>query len=174
MKIPPGIYPIVPTPFLEDGSLDRESIVSLTAYATSHGEQGLAILGVMGEGGKLTAQERRDAIAAFRRALPQGKELVVGLSAPANRVAAEMAREAESLGATALLVGPPPVQKDEVLLAYYEDVGEATDLPLIIHDYPVSTGIILTPSLLARMAAAIPSVAAVKLEEAPTVEKMAA
>ncbi|MDI3269914.1 MAG: dihydrodipicolinate synthase family protein, partial [Bacillota bacterium] len=45
---------------------------------------------------------------------------------------------------------------------------------LIIHDYPVSTGIILTPSLLARMAAAIPSVAAVKLEEVPTVEKMAA
>ncbi|MBT9259376.1 MAG: dihydrodipicolinate synthase family protein [Clostridiales bacterium] len=174
MRLPEGVYPILPTPFTQDGSLDRESIPRLAAYATSHGEAGLAILGVMGEGQKLTAEERREAIALFRAALPEGKELVVGLSAPANRVAAELAKEAEALGATALMVGPPPVQKDEAILAYYQEVARATSLPLVIHDYPASTGITLTPSLLAKMAADIPSVAAVKLEEAPTVEKMEA
>lgn len=168
-----GIYPIVPTPFDPDGRVDTDSIARLTAFMAERGVAGLAILGVMGEAQKLTEAERREVIRAFRRALPPGLALVVGAGAAGTDPAVEAARAAVDLGADALLVGPPPVQSDEVLFGYYERVASAVDVPLVLHDYPASTGVLMSPQLIARMHREIPGVRYVKVEDPPTGPKMA-
>jgi 4-hydroxy-tetrahydrodipicolinate synthase len=169
-----GIYPIVPTPFDERGRIDGASIASLAQFMVDCGVDGLAILGVMGEADKLSGREREEVIRLFRAALPTDRPLVVGTGAAGTDVAIEMSRVARALGANALLVGPPPVQNDHALFGYYQRVaGALDDTPIIVHDYPTATGILMAPEVLARMHREIANVRYVKLEDAPTGPKMA-
>jgi 4-hydroxy-tetrahydrodipicolinate synthase len=163
-----GIHPIVVTPFLLDGTVDVASIATLTAFMLDAGVDGLAILGAMGEADKLSGDERETVIRAYRAALPANKNLVVGTGAPGTDVAIAFSREAVELGADALLVAPPPVQNDATLFAYYQRVAGAVDVPIVLHDYPGATGIVLTPELIARLASDVPHIDYVKLEDPPT------
>ena len=167
-----GIYPIVPTPFDEAAKIDTESIKCLTGFMVDRGVQGIAILGVMGEAQKLTEAEQVAVIKAFRAALPSKSGFVVGVRAAATDPAVEQARTAVELGADALLVGPPPVQNDDAIFTYYQRVAEAVDVPLIIHDYPDSTGILMSPELIARMHRDAKGIPYIKLEDPPTGLKM--
>jgi 4-hydroxy-tetrahydrodipicolinate synthase len=167
-----GIYPIVPTPFDESGRIDAESIQRLTAFMVECGVQGLAVLGVMGEAQKLNDAERVEVIKAFRAALPEKLGFVVGVRAAATDPAVDQARTACELGADALLVGPPPIQKDGAIFTYYQRVAQAVDVPLVIHDYPASTGILMSAELIARMHRDIQGIPYIKLEEPPTGPKM--
>jgi 4-hydroxy-tetrahydrodipicolinate synthase len=167
-----GIYPITPTPFDEQGRIDVESIQTMTAFMLRCGVDGLAILGVMGEVDRLTDSERDQVIDAFRRPLPAGKALVVGVSAGGTDAAMQACRRAEGLGADALLVAPPRIQNDGALFGYYERVAKAAAVPIIIQDYPPATGVLMPAPLLARLYAELERVEYVKLEDAPTGPKM--
>jgi 4-hydroxy-tetrahydrodipicolinate synthase len=167
-----GIHPIVPTPFTDDGEVDLTSIASLAAFLLDAGVDGLAILGVMGEADKLSGEERESVIRAFRSALPRGKNLVVGTGAPGTDVAIAFSRRAVDLGADALLVAPPPVQNDHTLFTYYERVAAAVAVPIVLHDYPTSTGIVMTPELIARLSNQVERIDYVKLEDPPTGPKI--
>ncbi len=167
-----GIYPIVPTPFDEQGALDVESIGTMTELMVGLGVNGVAVLGVMGEADRLTDQERDRVIHAFRAALPRGRALVVGAGAPGTDAAISACRRALDLGADALLVAPPRIQNDGVLFGYYERVSRAVTAPIVIHDYPPSTGVLLSPELLARLYKELDRVEYVKLEDPPTGPKM--
>lgn len=163
-----GIYPIVPTPFDESGQIDTQSIQRLTAFLAERGVQGAAILGFMGEAHKLSESEQEHVIDTFRAHLPDGLGLVVGARAAGTDIAVNMARTAAKYNPDALLVGPPPVQNDEVLFTYYQRIADAVDVPLIVHDYPASTGIILAPALIARLYQELETVEYIKLEDPPT------
>ena len=145
-----GIYPIVPTPFEEDGKVDHASIEKLTTFMIGKGVNGIAVLGALGEGHKLDANERSQVVQRFKTGIPQGIGLVVGVRAAATDLAARMARTAQKEGADAILLGPLPVQSDPVLATYYERVSSAVDIPVIIHDYPAATGIFMSPDLISR------------------------
>jgi len=167
-----GIYPIVPTPFELDGSLDFSSIERLTAFLAARGVQGLTVLGALGEGHKLDDAERTAVIQKYRKILPAGLGLVAGVRAPATDLAIRMARSAETLGCDAILLGPPPVQNDAALAVYYERVSSAITIPVVIHDYPAATGITMVPSLIATIFNNSDQVQYIKLEEPPTGQKM--
>ena len=167
-----GIYPIVPTPFDTEGKIDVESIHRLSAFMAEKGVQGLAILGVMGEAHKLTEAEQQAVIRAFRESLPAPLDLVVGAKGAGTDVAVYAAQTAEQLGADALLVAPPPVQNDEVIFTYYQRVAQAVNVPLVLHDYPPSTGILMSPALIAKMHREIEGIRYVKLEDSPTGPKI--
>jgi len=167
-----GIYPIVPTPFDAQGAVDEHSIRSLTAFMVEREVQGLAVLGVMGEVDRLTDVEREQVIRQFREALPRTRTLVAGVFASGTDAAIHEGRRAIELGADALLVGPPPVQSDAVLFDFYQRVGAAVSVPIIVHDYPPAARVILSPALLVRLHQEIPRVQYVKLEDAPTGPKI--
>ena len=67
---------------------------------------GLAIMGALGEGPKMTDGERSEIIKLFRRTMPADMHLVVGTRAPATDPAKMQAQKARDLGADALLLGP--------------------------------------------------------------------
>ncbi len=167
-----GIYPIVPTPFHETGALDVESIGTLTEFMVGCGVDGLAILGVMGEADRLTEQERERVVRAFRDALPRDHALVAGAGGAGTDATIQACARALELGADALLVGPPRIQNDAVLFAYYERIARAVPAPIVVHDYPPATGVFLSAELLARLHTELERVQYVKLEDAPTGPKM--
>jgi len=172
MRMLAGIYPIVPTPFDERGAIDAHSIRTMTAFMVNRGVNGLAILGVMGEVDRLIDAEREQVVRLFREALPRTHTLVAGVFANGTDAAIHASRRAVDLGADALLVGPLPVQSDEVIFEYYRRIGEAVSVPIIVHDYPIATRVMLSPPLLARLYKEITQVQYVKLEDPPTGPKI--
>jgi len=167
-----GIYPIVPTPFLDSGAIDMESVDMVTGFMAKRRVHGLAVLGALGEGHKLDESERAQIVERFRAALPDGLGLVVGVRAAATDLAMRMAQHASQLGADALLLGPLPVQNDKALRTYYQRVSNAVDVPVIIHDYPAATGITMTAELIADIFKTCRMVEYIKLEDPPTGPKM--
>ncbi len=169
-----GIYPIVPTPFLADGAVDYASIERLVDAMAEKQVHGLAIMGALGEGPKMTDAERTEIIKLYRKRMPADMHLVVGTRAPATDPAKLQAEKARDLGADALLLGPHGIQKDKPLLEYYQQVSAAAKIPCIIHDYPAVTGITMTVELITRMFETAEYIQYIKLEDPPTGMKMQA
>lgn len=167
-----GIYPIVPTPFDNDGHVDFDSIDRMIQYLAERQIHGVTIMGALGEGHKLTDQERQAVIRHYRERIPPRIKLVVGVRAPATDPARQMAGQATDLGADALLLGPCRVQKDTALLEYYLKVDASVDIPLVIHDFPEVTGITMSVELITKMHAQGKNLKYIKLEDPPTGAKI--
>jgi 4-hydroxy-tetrahydrodipicolinate synthase len=147
-----GVHPILPTPFLADGSLDLASVARLIDHQIAAGVDGVAILGFMGEAHKLTGSERRVLIdATVARAA--GRIVVwVGVRAFGTAGTIEQVEEARAHGADAVFVAPIAPGTPAVLDRHYREVAAATSLPVAIHDYPSEFGIVIPADLIARLA----------------------
>ena len=168
-----NMLPITLTPFHDDGSLDNASITRLTQFYLSHGAQGLVVLGIMGEAHALLDQERESVIARYVEAAQGQVPVVATISAAATEMAIERARRAKALGAGALMIAPPAnVHDPSVLANHFERIAGATDLPWVLQDEPVTTGVRLTPAIIAELAQKIPTLKAVKVEDVPTPSKI--
>ncbi len=167
-----GVHTIVPTPFDERGELDGESLSRLIDFLVGLGVDGVVVLGVMGEAPKLSEAEQAEVIRLAVAAAAGRVPVFAGAGAAGTDLAIAKGLAAVRGGAAGLLVAPPPVQKDAVIFEYYRRLGEAVQAPLILHDYPATTGILLSPELVARMFREIAQVRVIKLEEPPTGPKI--
>jgi 4-hydroxy-tetrahydrodipicolinate synthase len=167
-----GVYTIMPTPFKDDGKLDVASLETLTQFLVGLGVDGVVVLGVMGEAPKLSQAEQDDVIRTTVAAA--GKiPVFAGSGAEGTDLAVEKSLNALSLGAAGLLVAPPPVQNDAVIFEYYKRINDAITSPIILHDYPVATGIKMSPQLVVKLYE-LSNVKVIKLEETPSIPKITA
>ncbi|MGE5849249.1 MAG: dihydrodipicolinate synthase family protein [Candidatus Methylomirabilota bacterium] len=171
--IVPGVYAITATPFDDQGRVDEDSIASLVEFEIKAGVHGLNVLGIMGEAHKLTEGERRRVAELFLKYVGGRVPVVVGTTHPGVIPATELSREAEAQGASAVMVAPPSgLKTPEAILAHYRAVAAAMRIPVVVQDEPVTTGVLMPASLLARIAEEIESCRIIKLEEAPTPPKV--
>jgi 4-hydroxy-tetrahydrodipicolinate synthase len=175
MKELTGVIPITATPFDSEGRVDEDSIVSLVEFEARCGVHGLNVLGIMGEFHKLTELERRRVAEVFIKSAAGRFPIVVGTSHAGTGACIELSQAAEAAGAAALMVAPPPGLKgDGAILAHYRAVAAAVSVPIVVQDEPVTTGVIMSPDLLAHIAQVLPACRYVKLEEPPTPTKITA
>ena len=175
MKELTGVIPITATPFDSEGRVDEDSIVSLVEFEARCGVHGLNVLGIMGEFHKLTELERRRVAEVFIKSAAGRFPIVVGTSHAGTGACIELSQAAEEAGAAALMVAPPPGLKgDGAILAHYRAVAAAVSVPIVVQDEPVTTGVIMSPDLLAHIAQVLPACRYVKLEEPPTPTKLTA
>ncbi len=168
-----GIFAITATPFNTDGSLDLPSIDRLVDFEIGAGVHGLTILGILGEAHKLTEDERRQVTERFIKRTNGRIPVVVGTSAPATDLAIRYSREAQELGAAAVMVAPPVNLRNlDAVREYYRRVHEATNLPIVVQDEPVFSGVIMPASFLASITDALPRARYIKLEELPSPIKL--
>ena len=171
-----GVLSITPTPFTDDGELDAAGLPRMVEFFLECGVAGLTLLGLMGEAPALTPDERRQVIAGVVAAVNGRVPVIVGCSHAVTRQAVGLARQAEQLGAAAVMLMPPPAagfDRDEAVRAHFRAVGEAINIPLIVQDYPPGSGTVLTPGMLAELAETVERFACLKLEDAPSALKMA-
>ena len=173
-RLPEGVYNITPTPFLPDENLDETSLARLAGFLTDLGVQGLTILGVLGEAGKLTDAEWERVIEIVIETVDGRIPVCVGASHGSTAGAAARARRAERLGAAAVMIAPPRLARpnDEALRRHYLGVAEATTLPVVVQDHPGSTGVHMSPGFLAALSDEAPSCRYLKLEDPPTPDKV--
>ena len=167
-----GVFPILPTPFTDDGAVDDVSLRRLIDFELSVGVHGVSVLGFMGEAHRLSNTERKQVVATVVNQAAGSFPTWVGVLAFGASGAIEQAREAQDLGAHGVFVAPIDVQNDQVIFDYYASVASALEIPVAIHDFPESFRTILSPKLIARMANEIDGVNYIKLEDYPVLAKM--
>lgn len=170
-----GVFNIVPTPWRADGSLDEPGIRTLTEFVVGLGVQGMTVLGVMGEGAKLSDDERARAVAAFVAAADGRVPVCVGTSHDATERCAAFTRQAQVLGAQAVMVAAPRLARpvnDAALRRHFLEVAAATDLPIVVQDHPSSVGVYMSVEFVAALAREAPRCRWLKLEDEPSPPKM--
>lgn len=170
-----GVFPILNTTFHENGSIDPDSQIRLLHYLLASGAHGIGLFGIASEGYTLTSEERRTLLKQIRREAGS-TPLVVSSGHTGTAAAVESSREAEDLGADMLMVLPPYLLKTDGdgLMHYYEAIGRAVKIPIMIQDAPLMTQVAMPPALLARLSRQIERVEYVKVEAPPTAPKFSA
>ncbi len=171
-----GVFPILNTPFLDDGSLDLDSQARLVEHLLAAGAHGLGLFGNASEGYTLLAEERRRILQLVVRLVDGRVPLVVSSGHTGTDAAVALSREAEDLGASALMVLPPYFLRTDAdgLLRYYAAISEAVNIPVMVQDAPLMTQVAMPVPLLVRMAREIERVRYVKVEAPPTAPKVSA
>lgn len=168
-----GVHIIAQTPFAEDGALDLASIDTLTDFYFRHGADGLVVLGVSGEAGKLGAEEALAVADRFiKRA--QGHPVVVGVSNPSLAALAELTAKVMDLGAAGVMIAPPNgLRTEEELFGYFGAVFRRIgDVPTVLQDFPFTTGVWMSVPSMLRLIEAFPQIQVVKEEDIPSPAKI--
>jgi len=165
--IPHGVIPAVLLPFDSDLSIDEASFRKhLRDVAATDGISAITINAHSTEVASCTFDEQRKVLDTARDEIGARLPLVHGVWADGSLEAARIARMATAGGASALLVFPPGPftlgQSAQMALAHFSRVADASDLPIILFQYPLAGGQGYPPDTLLQLCEKIPSIRAIK------------
>jgi 4-hydroxy-tetrahydrodipicolinate synthase len=172
-----GVYLITVTPFTDAGALDLPSTDRMVDFCLEAGVTGLTVLGIMGEATKLTAEESRTYVKQVLARVASRVPVVVGASAAGFAPMKELTQSVMDLGASGVMVAPPPtVKTDDQIVSYFDMVSETLgpDVPWVLQDHPVSTGVQMSASVVLRIIKNSPTCVMLKHEDCPGLAKMSA
>ncbi len=166
-KLWQGVYPAATTQFAEDLSIDYQATKNVAAALVADGVDGLIILGTCGENNSLEPAEKRQVLKNACEVAAGRVPVVAGVSELTTPRAVEYARDAEALGADALMVLPAMVYvpTTDELVAHLEAVAKATNLPIMLYNNPPAYRVSIDFTALDKLCA-IKNIVAVK-ESAP-------
>ncbi len=150
-----GVLPALMTEMKQGGALDLPATQRHIEALIEAGVEGFIMLGTLGENLSLTPAEksavRRAAVEAAAGRVP----VLSGIAEYTTDFAIERVAEAKADGCEGAMVLPCMVYKTdgEETLAHFEAVAEASDLPLMIYNNPVTYAIDVKPAGFARLAA---------------------
>jgi 1-pyrroline-4-hydroxy-2-carboxylate deaminase len=162
-----GVYPAATTQFAEDLSVDLAATQAVQNALVEDGVDGLIILGTCGENNSLEPDEKRAILKGAVDVVAKRVPIVAGVSEMTTARAIEYARDAEALGADALMVLPAMVYvpTTDELVAHLEAVAAATSLPIMLYNNPPAYRVSIDFAALDKLMST-PNIVAVK-ESAP-------
>jgi len=169
-----GVYPILPTPFFPNETVDYTSLSNLVSFLTQKVcVDGITVLGILGEANRITDEERTKIIKVTIDSA-NGRPVFVGTSHPSSFGAGSLSTMAEQLGASGVMISPPTELADnpEGILDYYKRISQVTSIPIILQDHPASTQVKMSTNLIANIVNTVPSVKCIKAEGPPTASRI--
>lgn len=162
-----GIWPVAPTPFHPDGSVDYEGMKRVIDCMVDQGNDGICILANFSEQFLISDEERRKLTELSLSHMAGRLPVIVTISHYATDIAVERARHAKAYGADIVMMMPPyhgALMKGtpEQTFEQFARVGEV-GVPIMVQDAPLS-GVELAVPLLVRMAREIEMVKLFKIE----------
>ncbi|MGF1473718.1 MAG: dihydrodipicolinate synthase family protein [Rubrobacteraceae bacterium] len=159
-----GLMTALVTPFDEEGGLDLRATEAVLERHIEAGVDGIVALGSTGEFSHLEGSERRYFAEKVAEIIGGRVPLVVGIGTSGTREGISLARHAESTGADAVVAVAPFYWKvgEEALFRHFATISEATAIPTMIYNFPMLTGIDLSPALVRRLAEECPNVVGIK------------
>jgi 4-hydroxy-tetrahydrodipicolinate synthase len=169
-----GVMPAMTTPFTPDMKVDHAFLAQHAAWQLGNGCEGLIMLGSLGEGATLDHDEK---IAILKTAVRVAGELpvVASISALSTDVAVKLAKEAQDLGCSGLMILPPYVYTSDwyEMKTHVAAVLNATKLGGMLYNNPVAYKTDFTPEQIAELASEYENLMAVK-ESSTDVRRVAA
>lgn len=151
------------TPFRQDHAVDLDRAQELATHLVDNGSDAIVIAGSTGESPTLTQREKSDLFKAVGDAVRGRGKLICGTGTYSTAETLELTQAAEDAGADGLLVVTPyynrPPQRG--LVAHFEHIADATDLPIIAYNIPSRTATRIEHETLLKIAAK-PNIVAVK------------
>ena len=151
------------TPFGADGGINFNAFGEMIERQISGGTDMLVILGTTGEPATMT-EEEKTSVMEFSVKKAKGRvKLVLGCGSNCTAHAEKAAKKAEEIGADGLLAVTPYYNKctQNGLVAYYESICNAVNIPVIAYNVPSRTGVNILPATMERLAE-IPNMAGIK------------
>jgi 4-hydroxy-tetrahydrodipicolinate synthase len=154
------------TPFDAEGRVDEAAAVRLLHHLLGNGSDGVVVCGTTGEAATMDDREHLgfvELIVDEVRASHPGKSVVAGVGSNDTRHAVELTERATAMRPDALLSVNPYYNRPSRrgVIAHFEAVNSATDLPIVLYNIPQRTGSDMPNDLLAELAQ-LEHVAAVK------------
>jgi 4-hydroxy-2-oxoglutarate aldolase len=139
-----GIFPALTTPF-EKGELSLSGLKSNIEKYNEYDLSGYVVLGSTGEGILMNDMEGLKAVELVRSTASPGKIVIAGTGTDSTRPTIEFTNKAADAGAQFALVVTPFYYKAQMtaqaLEAYYLEVAEKSNIPVILYSVPKFTGL---------------------------------
>ncbi|VFP79502.1 4-hydroxy-tetrahydrodipicolinate synthase [Candidatus Erwinia haradaeae] len=141
------------TPMDNQGKICKKSLKKLINYHVMNGTSAIVALGTTGESVTLKNTERNDLILLILEIADGRIPIIVGTGSPSTAESIVYTQGLENLGVSACLSVTPyyncPTQ--EGLYQHFKKISENTDLPQILYNIPLRTGIDLLPETIQRL-----------------------
>ncbi len=163
-----GVFAATLCPFHEDQNIDENGLRSyIRELAAVPGIKGLVPNGHTGEIMSLLPEERARVTRIVAEEARGRMKVVSGISAEGSAEAIQHARMAKEAGADAILLMPPHHwlrfgRDSETAVGFFQDVAEAVDIKIIVHQYPAWTKAGYTLSEMLEMVK-LPNVVSIKM-----------
>jgi dihydrodipicolinate synthase/N-acetylneuraminate lyase len=147
-----GVLPVIATPFDSEFKIDFAVLGAEVDWLLGNGADGV-VVAMVSEIQRLSTAERQrlnDATCA----LVNGRgPVVVSVGAESTAMAVELAREARSSGATAVMAAPPLLTSidENGLRSYLDAIMGAAEMPVILQDASAYVGNAIDPRLQAKL-----------------------
>ena len=173
-----GIWPVAPTPFNDDGTVDYDGMKRVIDCMVDQGNDGICLLANFSEQFLITDEERRKLTELSLKHMDGRLPVIVTMSHYATPIAVERAQHAKDHGAAMVMMMPPYhgvglVPAPTGIYEQFKAVSDAISIPIMVQDAPLS-GAPLPVDLLCKMAREIENVSYFKIEVPFAADKLAA
>ena len=161
---PSGVHCVLFAFFGADGALDEDAMRRQIAHVRAEGADGITVLGLATEVGKLTGDEQRRLVTL---AAQEAGDLPLWVTVTGEDAAAQRAMLAHAAdhGAALAILQPPSGEGDAgALMDFFAEVGAGAPLPLAVQNAPAFLGRSLSGADMTTLRARLPALAAVKAE----------
>lgn len=149
-----GYIPAITTPFTREGALDLDGLAGMLEWYVEQRMHGVVLAGTSGEWFSLSESERALLFSEAAR-IVKGRMTVIGsCNSFTAAEAIRHAHAAERAGLDGILLTPPPyiVPSANELVQFYQDVSDATSLPMCVYNWPRGCVVDMDVDLLDRLA----------------------
>lgn len=149
-----GVFPAITTQFHADHSLNLDATARHLETMIRAGIHGVVLLGTVGENTALDYEEKLTVLREMKRAVAGRIPVLTGVAEYTTALGCRYARDAEKIGLDGLMVLPGMVYKSDEResLQHFRTVAQATGLPIMIYNNPVSYGVDVPPEAFAHLA----------------------
>ena len=170
-----GIFPPITTPFNHDGDIYKIKLEHNVTKWNMTSLAGYVVCGSTGESVFLTSDEKTLCWELVAKYAAPGKTLIAGTGVESVRETVQLTNRAAAIGYHAAMVRTPHYYKslmnrNEAQLLYFRAVADQAKIPLMIYNWPQTTGIDIAPEVVAKLAEH-PNIIAIK-ESSGNLEKV--
>lgn len=136
------------TPMHEDGSVNWEEYARFIEWQIENGTDSIIVCGTTGESATLSDEEHVESIRFVKEKVAGRVPVIAGAGSNDTSYAIKLAKEAAEIGVDGLLLVTPYYNKTSQrgLIAHYNAIADATDLPIILYSVPSRTGVNILPA----------------------------
>ena len=141
------------TPFDDQGRVDYDQAKRLAKALLDSGSDGLVITGTTGEGPTLSSEEKIRLYGEVKDAIGDRGAVIAGSTNNNTAESIELSREAEGVGADALLLTVPSYNKppQEGLYQHFKAIAGSTQLPCVLYNVTSRTSLNMTDETTVRL-----------------------
>lgn len=149
-----GVYPAMATPLTPEETIDIPSLKRLAHYLMDGGVHGIVALGSTGEFPAMTEFMRQQVIETTLAEVQGKVPVLIGCGEPGTQRTIQQVKTVSQSKADGVLVAVPYYfnMDQAAVIRHYQMVAEASELPVVIYNFPQMTKTTFTADTVAKLA----------------------